>query len=210
MSFDQGTGLSETRRRVDLEVEDLRIFADAESLISDCWGCWDLLIPKLADTRDGDVIWTGVTRPDGEIGMYLDCEGDDDLLTQSEVDILLVYANRIRELTEDPVDNLLDVSPAWRYLASCDQISLLREGRSVPRGSQMTPDVSDLSVVIVRTLEGPDVVRVTFTDKTIRVEAGDAWTARVTAELASQITKSFSSSVLNTARLTPDEGSSPH
>ena len=60
--------------------------------------------------------------------------------------------------------------------------------------------------MIVRTLEGPDVVRVAFTDETIRVEAGDLWTALVTAELASQNTKAYTSTVLNTARLTPDEG----
>ena len=89
-------------------------------MITDFWGCWDLLIPKLADTHDGEVIWTSATRPDGEIGMFLDCEGDDDLLVQSEINVLLAHANPIYELTEDPVSNLLDVSPAWRYLASCD------------------------------------------------------------------------------------------
>ena len=93
-------------------------------MITDFQGCWDLLIPKLADIHDGEVIWTGATRPDGEIGMFLDCEGDDDLLVQSEIDVLLAHANPIYEFTEHPVSNLLDVSPAWRDLASCDQISL--------------------------------------------------------------------------------------
>ena len=61
--------------------------------------------------------------------------------------------------------------------------------------------------MIVRTLEDPDAVRVRSKGETIRVEAGDRWTGRVTAQLASKNSQVFTSTVLHTARLAPNEGS---
>ena len=61
--------------------------------------------------------------------------------------------------------------------------------------------------MIVRTLEGPDAVRVRFNGETICLDAGDRWTGRVTAQLASKNSQAFTTTVLHTARLTPNEGS---
>ena len=77
---------------------------------------------------------------------------------------------------------------------------------SCPERFRTTSDQSDLSAVIVRTLEGPDAVRVRFNGETIRVDAGDRWTSRVTAQLAPKNSQAFTSTVLHRARLTPNEG----
>ena len=61
--------------------------------------------------------------------------------------------------------------------------------------------------MIVRTLEGPDAVRVRFIGETIRVDAGDRWTGRVAVQLAPKNSQAFTSTVLHAAWLTPNEGS---
>ena len=114
-----------------------------------------------------------------------------------------------------PIDLRVDRGPSVkspRRLARLAVPRIMRSDFALPRGMscperfRTASDQSDLSAVIVRTLEGPDAVRVRFNGETIRVDAGDRWTSRVTAQLASKNSQAFTSTVLHRARLTPNEG----
>jgi hypothetical protein len=176
MTTKQVSALSESRRMATSEIENLRKLAGMTNLCLENGFSTKNLLTHVIEVQGGRTAWRGAVRPEGILCPSVESEPLGPWLLQSEVDTILEYIDHEREMTGDSVPTILTVSPAVRYLESCDFVSLIQDELVIREGVFLTPTISESSVITVRPLGGPCRIRTTFTYEEIRVEihSGDA------------------------------------